>query len=107
MAQNFKIPLSRNFPKSIFLFGVSRNVARTQGYGAITEHGAIALSNFAQFTLARMEIGPTESVLGRMHERLFAEMDAQEKFQPLPTEFAVWGNLNMKLPDFFYRIDDK
>lgn len=104
VAKSFKIPLNRSYPKSIYLFGVSRSVARTQGYGAIAEHGAVALCNLGQFSLARMEIGPVQSVLGAMHERLFSEMDALTNFQTLPTEFLAIDDFTINLPDFFYRL---
>lgn len=100
--QTFQLPIEQHAPKKIFLFGISRSVARTQGYGAMTKNEAIALCNFAQFTTARMEIGPISNVLGSLHERIFNEMDLIENFQPCPTAFTVMDGTRITLNDFFY-----
>lgn len=100
----FQIPIYFNFPNRIYLFGVSRHIARTEGYGAIAKHGAIALCNFAQFCIARTEIGPNATVLGAMHERLFAEMENSAAYTPISTEFLVCGKIKINLADFFYDL---
>lgn len=101
---SFQIPLEYNFPNRIYLFGVSRHIARTDGYGAIAKHGAIALCNYAQFCIARTEIGPSLTVLGALHERLFKEMETKQDFEPVATEFSLCDGIKIELPDFFYDL---
>jgi hypothetical protein len=107
VVKTFRLPLEQQFPKCIYLFGVSRRVARTGGYGAVARHGSIALCNFAQLSIARTELGPAVSVLGALHERLFKEMDVEATFAPLPARFVVSGDVTIDLPDYFYRLDDE
>jgi hypothetical protein len=90
---------------SIYLFGVSKSIARTQGYGFIINHEKLAISNWPQFFRLRYEIGPTDNVFKKLHEALRVEMNALLKSRPMPFSITV-GDRSILFEDMWQAVAD-
>lgn len=55
---------------ALFLVGVSRSIARTQGYGFPLTNPYLSIATWSQFQRVRGEIGPAPRVLSKIHELL-------------------------------------
>jgi hypothetical protein len=86
--------------RSCYLFGISRAVARVQGYGFEVKHPKLAIANWPQFLRVRYETGPTANVFGRIHKALQEEMAIRPHCEPLPATFKVAG-MNVEFRDFW------
>jgi len=76
---------------NIYLFAISRNAARMQGFGFSTRHANLALANWPQFVRVRFEVGPADRVFHDIHTMLRSEADKKIEVQPLPVEITVAG----------------
>jgi hypothetical protein len=77
---------------SIYLFGVSRFYARTQGFGYAVKNQKLAIANWAQFLRVRYEIGPAERVFHKLFETLREKMNEEvPNPKPLPLTINVSG----------------
>lgn len=89
---------------SFYLFGISRTVSHTEGYGYKSECQNIAISNMPQFVKCRFETGPTDMVI----QKLFQELKtSSETFKtiPLPFEYTI-SNFNFHFEDLFCTLDE-
>ncbi|MDP9895933.1 hypothetical protein J2W32_005033 [Variovorax boronicumulans] len=76
---------------SIHLFGISRSVARTHGFGFSTRNSRLAIANWPQFCRLRTQIGPSKNALGDLHTALRKEMQSTVQATPLPFKLKVAG----------------
>lgn len=76
---------------SVHLFGVSKSVARTHGFGFSTQNSQLAIANWPQFCRLRTQIGPSANVLSDLHTALKAEMKDTVQATPLPFTLKVAG----------------
>lgn len=70
--------------EKIFLFGLSKNAARMQGYGYELNNDQIAIGTWAQFRRNRTEIGPASLVVSKLFQNLKKEEHAKVECRPLP-----------------------
>ncbi|MBI2273852.1 MAG: hypothetical protein HYU70_08640 [Bacteroidetes bacterium] len=75
--------------ESVYLFGISRNVARVQGYGFKTKSENLAISNWPQFARNRLEIGPAERVIHTLFQTLKKQENETISAIPLPTTIQI------------------
>lgn len=101
--QTFKLdPKKREVPTKIYLFALSWRVARTAGYGFPVTNPLLSVASWPQFCRVRLEIGPDENVLDRIHEVLRnEESGAQVEFTPIPYEICLSQGERMVLQDLW------
>lgn len=77
---------------SVYLFGISRFYARTQGFGFATKSQNLAIANWPQFLRVRYEIGPADRVFHKLFETLRQKMNEEiPNPKPLPITISVAG----------------
>ncbi|WKZ85377.1 hypothetical protein N5B55_00020 [Ralstonia pickettii] len=92
LAKTFRLKLdSRLSIVSVRLFGISRTVARTKGFGFATQHPRLAVMNWPHFCRLRTEIGPSANVISDLHKALLDAMTAEVQSTPLPFTMRVAG----------------
>ena len=84
---------------SYYLFGISKYLSNTQGYGFQTRYPTIAIANMAQFTKSRFELGPNENVIQNLHKELQSNSEVIET-TPLPYDFTI-SNFHFHFEDLF------
>jgi hypothetical protein len=84
----------------VFLFGISRNKARMQGYGYAIKSENLAIANWPQFARNRFEIGPAERVFYSLFNKL--KLQEKEKIEPIPfpVTFNI-GDQNLEFRDLY------
>jgi len=90
---------------SIYLFGISRSLARMKGYGFRTHNENLAIANWPQFIRNRSNIGPAPRVFHTLFETLRNQEDEQVKSKPMPIEIIVSDKV-MRYNDFWSSIED-
>ena len=94
VASTLKIGGRRSRPMSnVFLFGISRTWARTQGFGFTAKHANLAIANWPQFMRTRFTVGPAPHVFQEIHRVLQSEAEETVKTKPIPCEFKIGGRL--------------
>lgn len=77
---------------SVFLFGVSRAVARPAGYGFSLSSSFLSVASWPQLKRVRLKVGPASSVIGQIHEVLREEEGVElPEITPLPVEIEIQG----------------
>jgi len=90
LIQNLRLKNTKRFDSSnIYLFGLSKNAARMQGYGFTLDEKNIAISTWAQFVRNRTEIGPATSVFGSIFQNLKEQEKDTIVSEPMPVKFKV------------------
>jgi hypothetical protein len=87
-ALRLKLPKGMSV-SSIYLFGISRNLARIGAYGFNLRNKNLAIANWAQFRRIRHETGPTDRVFHQIFNTLREEMNKTAVSQPLPVTIEV------------------
>jgi len=91
---------------SVFLFVVSRTVARTHGYGFPVTNPFLSVASWPQFRRVRLQVGPAPSVIGRMHEALRQEEGfVLSGVMPLPVDIELQG-LRLRYVDLWNKWDE-
>ncbi len=92
-------------PSNIYLFGLSKNAARMQGYGFTVNAENIAIGTWAQFIRNRVEIGPSPEIF----EKIFQSLKKQEKDtispKPMPIKISVADKV-LHYQDLWSAVDD-
>ena len=83
-----KLPKDKSI-SSIYLFGISKNAARMQGYGFRIKTKNLAIANWPQFVRNRFEIGPAERVFHKLYNSLKAQENGSVKTKALPVKFFI------------------
>lgn len=96
-------PSSQSDRTKVFLFGISRSMARLGEMAGQTPAKGLALANWAQFLRARYEVGPVDNVLAKLHERFVAEYEAEPRLVPLPIVVEIAGT-HIEFSDNFFRV---
>jgi hypothetical protein len=91
---------------SIYLFALSRNTARTQGYGFSAKHPSLALANWPQFLRMRAQIGPSKRVINDLHQKLWEEMEVQVKCKSIPLEISTQSH-TIRFEDLWNSLDEE
>ena len=89
---------------SLYLFGISRNAARMQGYGFRTHAEHLAISNWPQFIRHRCNIGPAPCVFQTLFGVLRNEQDHQLALKPMSIEIVVSSKI-MRYEDLWNSIE--
>lgn len=89
---------------SIHLFGVSKVIARTRGFGFVTRNTELAISSWAQFCRLRTQIGPSPNVISDLHKALKAEMRETTQATPLPFTVKVAG-VSVRFDDLWNTVE--
>lgn len=107
ITKNFQLKSSANiFTKSkIYLFGLSKNSARMQGYGYKLNNGKIAVGTWAQFARNRTDIGPKSNVISKLFQNLKEEENAKIKSRPIPVKIP-FSNITLDFKDIWSVIDE-
>jgi hypothetical protein len=98
-------PSSKHGVTSVFLFGISRSVARLGPMAGCKPVDGLALANWHRFVRARLEIGPVDRVISRLHQRLTKEYEEIPEVKALPMTVEVDGR-NVEFRDVFFNVDD-
>lgn len=91
---------------SVFLFGISRAIARTQGFGFATQHSGLATASWSHFCRLRTQLGPTANVIADLHGTLRAQMGESLVALPLPFSLKLSG-IEFRLEDLWNAYDDE
>jgi hypothetical protein len=98
-------PVKNKKISGFYLFALSKNSARTEGYGFRTDAENLAIANWPQFVRNRYESGPAD----RVFHQLFVTLKAQEHgtitSKPLPLKFNISGK-TMIFEDLWSTLDD-
>jgi hypothetical protein len=78
---------------NVYLFAVSRDAARTKGFGFTTTQENLAMANWPQFKRVRFDLGPEKRVFHDMHTILREEADKQINPKPMPVQITVSGEV--------------
>jgi hypothetical protein len=73
----------------ILLFGISKNIARTQGFGFKTKAEKLAICNWAQFQRNRFEIGPVNNVLSALFMKIKEQENIKANLKAMPVSFKI------------------
>ena len=90
---------------SIYLFGLSKNAARMQGYGFDMKSDNLAIATWPQFFRNRFEIGPSERVIHDLFTTLKAQQQGTVPSKPLPLRFEIF-NKTMLFEDLWSIADE-
>lgn len=90
---------------SVFLFGLSRNVARVQGYGYKVKFENLAVANWPQFMRTRMEVGPAERVIKTIFDTLKSQENDKVNSKPLPFKISLL-NKTFHFEDLWSAFED-
>jgi len=92
---------------AIYLFVVSRHVARTKGYGFPVTNPYLSLATWAQFRRVRCQVGPAPQVISRMHEVLREEEGrVLSSAEPIPVTVELPG-LKLHFVDLWNKWGDQ
>lgn len=91
---------------SIFLFGISRAIARTQGFGFATQHSNLATASWSHFSRLRTQIGPSANVFADLHATLRAQMSESLAALPMPFSLKLSG-IEFRFEDLWNAYDDE
>ncbi|MBI3093482.1 MAG: hypothetical protein HYY97_01270 [Rhodocyclales bacterium] len=92
---------------AVYLFVVSRHVARTNGYGFPVTNPYLSLATWAQFRRVRGQVGPVSQVISRMHEVLREEeCMVLSNTEPISVTVELPG-LKLHFIDLWTRWDDQ
>lgn len=93
--------------RSVYLFCLSRSIARTSGFGFDLGVGELAVSNWPMFVRKRAEIGSVESVFGALFESIKDE-EVLESLggTPIPFELTLDGGEVVVFKDYFFSYED-
>jgi len=89
--------------RRVMLFGLSKSVARVQGYGYACRHELLAVGTWAQVTRIRREVGPSAHALADIHQALKSEAHATLEVRPIPAEWTVAGRL-IRFEDYWSSV---
>jgi hypothetical protein len=92
-----------NLITSIYLFGISRNAARMNGYGFSIKSDNLAIANWPQFVRHRFEIGPGEKVISKIFSILKSKEYKKIVATPLPYEFLI-GESILRFEDLWAEL---
>lgn len=94
ITKTLRLKLRKNMPiSSIYLFGISRNKARVQGYGFNINSDNLAIANWPQFLRVRYKLGPADRVFHSLFETLRFKMNEKVNVNPLPMSIRVAEHL--------------
>jgi len=91
---------------AIFLFGLSRSVARTHGYGFPVTNPYLSVASWPQFRRIRGQVGPAPHVFSTLHEVLrLEETLTLSEAEPQPFTLTLPG-IRMHFADLWSTWDD-
>jgi hypothetical protein len=97
---------SNNLSKSkIYLFGLSKNSARMQGYGYKLNTEKIAVGTWAQFARHRTEIGPAPLVISKLFQSLKEEEYSKINSKPMPVKIP-FSHFTLDFKDIWSVIEE-
>ncbi len=88
-----------NVVKSFYLFGISKTMSHTEGYGYHIDNQNIATSNMPAFVKCRFETGPTDNVIQQLFKKL-KEFTMDIETVPMPFDYTV-SNKHFLFEDLF------
>ena len=90
---------------SVYLFAISRNMARMQGYGFKVCDKNLAVVNWPQFIRTRYELGPVDRVFHDMFHIIRSKMFEEVSVRPLPMSIEISGK-TITFEDMWNTVDD-
>ncbi|WP_261392542.1 hypothetical protein [Serratia fonticola] len=97
-----KLPKNKKINK-VYLFGISKAIANTRGYGFSSRNKNLAIGNIYNFTIARLDCEPFSSVFSTIHERIVAEYNDESKYSGLPISIEL-QNCKINFENFWYKL---
>ncbi|WP_308131382.1 hypothetical protein [uncultured Flavobacterium sp.] len=88
LLQTLRLPDDKS-TGNIYLFAISKNAARMQGYGYTVKSENLAISNWHQFMRTRHEVGPSKKVFKDLFDILKSEENKTVETAPLHAEFIL------------------
>lgn len=89
----------------VYLFGLSRHMARAHSYGYQLTNPKLVICNWAQFARVRFEVGPATRVFGRIHVALQSEFARDVSREAFPYELEV-GGISIVFEDLFSGFEE-
>ena len=106
LSQSLKIkPVKGKKVSSVYLFGLSRNKARMQGFGYSIKSEKLAIATWPQFIRVRTEIGPASNVFKEIFARLKEEESHIVLTKALETDVRI-GDLTLRFEDLWSAADE-
>jgi len=91
---------------AVYLFGISRNAARMEGYGYTIKSKNLAITNWPMLIRHRAQMPPSKKVLSSIHNAIIVEPQQKILGKAMPFELRI-GNVILTFNDLWTEFSKK